>query len=30
MKIAFFDAKPYEKPSFEYFGQQVGVTFKYF
>lgn len=30
MKIAFFDAKPYDKPSFEHFGQQVGVRFKYF
>lgn len=30
MKIAFFDAKPYDKPSFDYYGEQYGVTFKYF
>lgn len=30
MKIAFFDAKPYDKPSFEHFGQEKGVSFKYF
>jgi len=30
MKIAFFDAKPYDKPSFEKFGKENGVTFKYF
>ena len=30
MKIAFFDTKPYDKPSFDRFGQQSGVTFKYF
>lgn len=30
MKIAFFDAKPYDKPSFDRFGSQNGVTFKYF
>ncbi len=30
MKIAFFDTKPYDKPSFEYFGQKWGVEFKYF
>lgn len=30
MKIAFFDAKPYDKPSFEKYGKQAGVTFKYF
>ncbi len=30
MKIAFFDTKPYDKPSFEKYGEQYGVTFKYF
>ncbi len=30
MRIAFFDAKPYDKPSFEHFGGEYGVTFKYF
>ena len=30
MKIAFFDAKPYDKPSFEKYGGEYGVTFKYF
>lgn len=30
MKIAFFDAKPYDKPSFEKYGQQYSVKFKYF
>ncbi len=30
MRIAFFDAKPYDKPSFEKFGGEQGVTFKYF
>lgn len=30
MKIAFFDAKPYDKPSFERAGAQSGITFKYF
>lgn len=30
MKIAFFDTKPYDKPSFERFGAESGVTFKYF
>lgn len=30
MKIAFFDTKPYDKPSFEKFGEEYGVTFKYF
>ncbi len=30
MKIAFFDAKPYDKPSFEKYGKEYGVTFKYF
>ncbi len=30
MKIAFFDAKPYDKPSFEKFGGEKGIKFKYF
>ena len=30
MKIAFFDAKPYDKPSFDRYGKARGVTFKYF
>lgn len=30
MKIAFFDAKPYDKPSFERCGAERGITFKYF
>ncbi len=30
MKIAFFDAKPYDKPSFEKYGNEYGVAFKYF
>ncbi len=30
MRIAFFDAKPYDKPSFEKFGKENGVEFKYF
>ncbi len=30
MKIAFFDAKPYDKPSFEKHGKENGITFKYF
>ena len=30
MKIAFFDAKPYDKPSFEKYGAEHGVKFKYF
>ena len=30
MKFAFFDAKPYDKPSFEKFGQENGVEFKFF
>ena len=30
MKIAFFDTKPYDKPSFDRYGEQHGVTFKYF
>ena len=30
MKIAFFDAKPYDKPSFDKYGKEYGITFKYF
>jgi len=30
MKIAFFDTKPYDKPSFEKYGKEYGVSFKYF
>lgn len=30
MKIAFFDAKPYDRPSFDRYGQENGVAFKYF
>ena len=30
MKIAFFDAKSYDKPSFDEQGEHRGVTFKYF
>lgn len=30
MKIAFFDAKPYDKPSFEKYGREKGIEFKYF
>lgn len=30
MRIAFFDAKNYDKPSFDRFGSEGGVDFKYF
>ncbi len=30
MRIAFFDAKPYDKPSFDSFGAEHGLKFKYF
>ncbi len=30
MKIAFFDTKPYDKPSFEKYGKEHGISFKYF
>ncbi len=30
MKIAFFDTKPYDKPSFDKYGKEYGVDFKYF
>ncbi len=30
MKIAFFDTKPYDKPCFEKYGKEHGVSFKFF
>lgn len=30
MRIAFFDTKPYDKESFEKYGKEYGVAFKYF
>jgi len=30
MKIAFFDTKPYDKPSFDFYSENSGVTIKYF
>ncbi len=30
MKIAFFDAKPYDRPSFEKYGSDYGIKFKFF
>ena len=30
MKIAFFDTKPYDKPSFDKHGEKQGIKFKYF
>jgi len=30
MKIAFFDTKPYDIPSFDKYGKKKGLTFKYF
>ncbi|MBQ7821814.1 MAG: 2-hydroxyacid dehydrogenase [Clostridia bacterium] len=30
MKIAFFDTKPYDKPSFDKLGGENGIKFKYF
>ena len=30
IKIAFFDAKPYDRPAFEKYGNEWGVEFKYF
>ena len=30
MRFAFFDAKPYDMPSFEKYGEEYGVKFKYF
>lgn len=30
MKFAFFDAKPYDKPSFERYGAEHGIRFKFY
>lgn len=30
MKIAFFDTKPYDRPSFEKYGEENGIKFKFF
>lgn len=30
MKFAFFDAKSYDKPSFEKYGKEAGITFKFY
>lgn len=30
MRIAFYDTKPYDKPSFDKYGEKYGITFKYF
>lgn len=30
MKIAFFDTKPYDKPSFEKYAEQYSIDFKYY
>ncbi len=30
MKVAFFDAKPYDRPSFDKYGEEYGIKFKYF
>lgn len=30
MKIAFFDTKPYDKPSFNKYGYEYGIKFKFF
>lgn len=30
MKIAFYDTKPYDKPFFDKYGKENGITFKYF
>ena len=30
MKIAFFDAKPYDVPGFEKCGKEQGIEFKFF
>ena len=30
MKIAFFDAKNYDKPSFDKYGSEAGIKFKYY
>ena len=30
LKYAFFDTKPYDRPSFDRYGKENGITFKYF
>ncbi|MBP0985451.1 MAG: 2-hydroxyacid dehydrogenase, partial [Oscillospiraceae bacterium] len=30
MKVAFYDAKPYDIPSFEKYGNEHGIEFKFF
>lgn len=30
MKIAFFDTKPYDRPSFEKYGREMGIKYKFF
>ena len=30
MKIAFFDTKPYDRPAFDKYGAEHGISFKYF
>lgn len=30
MKVAFFDAKPYDKPGFDRYAQETGIEIKYF
>lgn len=30
MKFAFFDSKSYDKPSFEKYGKEAGITFKFY
>ena len=30
MRIAFFDTKPYDKPTFLQYGKEKGVSFKFF
>ena len=30
MKIAFFDTKPYDRPSFEHYGEERGLSFKFY
>ena len=30
MRIAFFDTKSYDRPTFEKYGKEAGIDFKYF
>ena len=30
MRIAFFDTKPYDKPSFDKYGEKYGIDYKYY